>query len=141
MIFIQLFLREIFIQLFCDNFFFCIYIIFILSLPLYILFLIHKKRKKYCHKLIVQILFSLKYQSIMIVQALKNNFPINNKFKNHINITVWFFFCCGGRDLNLRPYIYYALSIPTELSSQGHCVIDIWCKILTSTMNQNIFLK
>jgi len=25
----------------------------------------------------------------------------------------------GGRGLNPKPYIYYALSIPTDLSSQG----------------------
>jgi len=28
------------------------------------------------------------------------------------------FFFCGGRGLNLRPCIYYALSIPTELNSR-----------------------
>jgi hypothetical protein len=28
----------------------------------------------------------------------------------------------GGRGLNLKPYIYYALSLTIELSSQGHTV-------------------
>ena len=31
----------------------------------------------------------------------------------------------GGWDLNSEPCIYYALSLPTELSSRRHSLIDI----------------
>jgi len=36
-----------------------------------------------------------------------------------------FFFVGGGRGLNLRPCIYYALS-PTKLSSRGHGHLMSW---------------
>jgi len=36
------------------------------------------------------------------------------------HISIQLFFLGGGRGLNLEPCIYYALSLPIELSSRGH---------------------
>jgi len=47
-----------------------------------------------------------------------------------------FFFFCGGRGSNPKPCIYYALSIQTELSSQG----DIHIMFVTSLLIFNLFL-
>ena len=60
------------------------------------------------------------------------------KVANQILWTKWpsFFFFCGGRGLNLGPCIYYALSLPTEWSSQGRLsgrvskiyIWEVFCK-------------
>jgi len=34
----------------------------------------------------------------------------------------WDFFFYGGRSSNLKPFIYYILSLPTELNSWGQWV-------------------
>jgi hypothetical protein len=69
-----------------------------------------------------------------------------NKLKNHLTnygVKYWwffsysmpFFFLGGGQGLNPGPCIYYALCIPTELSSRGHSMPFIytsnnhWCEI------------
>jgi len=36
-------------------------------------------------------------------------------------MTIFHFFCSGW-GLNLKPYIYYALFLTIELSSQGHLI-------------------
>jgi len=41
-----------------------------------------------------------------------------DKKKLHIKNNI--FFLGGGWSSNLRPCIYYAFSLPTELSSRGH---------------------
>ena len=43
-----------------------------------------------------------------------------------------YFFFCGGRDLNVRPCMYYALSLPTELISQW-LIKSNWLLILIIT--------
>lgn len=40
-------------------------------------------------------------------------------------VVFFFFFFCGRRSLNLRRCIYYTLSLPTELNSQGLIVVFI----------------
>jgi len=50
---------------------------------------------------------------------MKNN---NNK----LNCKYIILFFCGDRNLNIKPYIYYALFLPTELSSQGQYIIVIF---------------
>ena len=43
-----------------------------------------------------------------------------------IIIYIFGFFFCGGRDSNPKPYIFYALSIPTELSPRGYIFGCLW---------------
>lgn len=45
----------------------------------------------------------------------------------------------GGWGSNSRPYIFYALSIPTELSSQGHISHSLNQTIPHTLLNQNSF--
>jgi len=44
------------------------------------------------------------------------SFAVNLEF-----LFIWFFFC-GGRGLNPKPCIYYALSLSIELNSWGHLI-------------------
>jgi len=51
-----------------------------------------------------------------------------------------FFFVCGVWGSNLRPYIYYALSLPTELNSRGQITCSnnsdlniVCCEVILAT--------
>jgi len=45
---------------------------------------------------------------------------MKDKIEREKNESKLMYFFCGGRGLNPRPCIFYALSLSTELSSRGH---------------------
>lgn len=51
----------------------------------------------------------------------------------HLYYIAYPLFFCSGRDLNTEPYIFYALSQPTDLSSLGLTL----CNILERLVNSN----
>jgi len=50
-------------------------------------------------------------------------------------------FFCGGRGLNPRRCLYYALSIPTELSSQRHTMVYYLVTCQTTNKHFELFKK